>query len=327
MGKTTIEWCTHVWNPVTGCTKVSPGCKNCYAERLSKRFGKDFSKVELQPDRLDQPLHWRKPRRIFVNSMSDLFHEAVPEEFIDRVFGVMSLADRHTFQILTKRPERMRDWMSPDRLVEVNRHHEETVLRSGKRQEIWDLNRRKDAWSPSVRNWPLPNVWLGVSVEDQKSADERIPLLLETPAAVRFVSYEPALGSVDFAEWLAASTPLRSGLGWIIAGGESGPNARPSHPDWFRSVRDQCVAAGVPYFFKRWGEWTSQSVDGRADLESTHVICPCGQYFAKGESAITREHVGSATHPKGGWYAIRRVGKKAAGRLLDGREWDEYPNR
>lgn len=229
MGKTKIEWTDKVWNPVTGCTKVSAGCKNCYAERIFQRPypGRAFTDVRTHPERLDQPLHWRKPCRIFVNSMSDLFHEAIAPIFLGKIFGLMAEAHWHTFQILTKRPKWMEEWSR-----EVMHYPE------------GDRHRRPEY------GWP-PNVWLGVSVEDQKTADERIPLLLQTPAAVRWVSYEPALGPVDFTCWLHNSDVCERNLGWIVAGGESGPQARPSHPDWFRSARDQCQVAGVPFFMKQ----------------------------------------------------------------------------
>ena len=307
---TKIEWTDETWNPVTGCTKVSQGCKNCYAERLwpkvsaaeAKREGWDkpraFTDVRCHPERLEAPLHWKKPRRIFVNSMSDLFHEDVPFIFIDRVFAVMALCPQHTFQILTKRPALMLAYLAETRAEIVRRE--------------WTLTdcatRKKLVYRPFPA-WPLPNVWLGVSVEDQPTADERIRLLLQTLAAIHFVSYEPALGPVRFKdEWLQCPggaeygngfnrTEVHAGccekharLNWLIAGGESGPNARPSHPDWFRSVRDQCADAGVAFFFKQWGEWAPRwRPDGRASLP------------------------------------MNRTGKKAAGRILDGHTHDEYP--
>lgn len=251
---TSIEWTDRTWNPVTGCTKVSQGCKNCYAETIANRFWKDrkFTDVRVHPERLGEPLRWRKPSRIFVNSMSDLFHEDVPDEFIMRVFDVMDSASRHTFQILTKRPERM-------------------------------LHVMKNAS-------PISNVWLGVSVEDQKTADERIPILLQTQAAVRFVSYEPALGPVDFRSLKVPSgdygffaghyrkayceldslhsmmgiehrgqDPLSSKINWLIVGGESGPGARPCNIEWIRSAVKQCQEAGVPVFVKQLGAWPMQS--------------------------------------------------------------------
>ena len=247
MTKTSIEWATDVWNPVTGCTKVSQGCKHCYAERIASRFWgeRKFTDVRVHPDRLDEPLHWRKPRRVFVNSMSDLFHEDVPDSFIGRVFGVMSAAYWHTFIVLTKRANRMYSYLS-----DVDMHKKLDPTNTNQRWQLFDTWRD----IPAV----LPNVWLLVSIEDQKSADERIPLLLQTPAAVRGVSYEPALGPVDFRPYLLAD-PGRPNwsrlnrLHWIIMGGESGPGARPMHPTWALSVRDQCQAAGVPFFFKQMG--------------------------------------------------------------------------
>ena len=234
-GKTKIEWATHQWNPVTGCSKVSQGCKHCYAEREWPRLaaprakpniytGRAFTDVMCHPEKLDIPLHWREPRRIFVNSMSDLFHESVPDSFIIDVFNVMYDAKQHTFQVLTKRPERMRDFL---------------IGTSG----------------CGMGGELMPNVWFGVSVEDQATADERIPVLLQIPAAVRWVSAEPLLepvtifsldGPVDVFEG------MQSPLHWIVVGGESGPKARPMHPDWVRSIRDQCfMMAGVPFFMKQ----------------------------------------------------------------------------
>lgn len=239
--RTKIEWCDASWSPVTGCTKVSAGCANCYAERMFTRFygprkadpstwGKNaarFSQVVCHPDRLDQPLHWRKPRRVFVCSMGDLFHEDVPDNFILNVLGAMCRAPQHIYMILTKRAERMRDFC---------KHYCVMVSK---------------------------NLWLGVTVENQETANERIPLLLRTPAAVRFVSVEPMLGPVDIEPFISVydkngepSGPRcnpdgTDALGWVICGGETGPGARPMRPDWARSLRDQCQAAGVPFFFEQ----------------------------------------------------------------------------
>lgn len=254
--KTKIEWCDATWSPVSGCTKVSAGCANCYAERMASRFGAKihgavmdlqerqpieavpFSRVVLHPDRLDQPLHWRKPRRVFVCSMGDLFHEDVPVSFIRDVWRVIANATHHTFMILTKRPKRMVEVVGGQNLI----------------------------FSPHIQ--------LGVSVENQETADERIPLLLQTPAAVRFVSVEPMLGPVDLrrGRWIPfyqtaddepdedprevgyppESAYTKTGkLDWVICGGETGPGARPMRPDWARSLRAQCQAAGVPFFFKQ----------------------------------------------------------------------------
>ncbi len=321
---TKIEWTRgddgslgETWNPVTGCSHVSAGCTNCYAERITARFRKDHKpwtaanakhNVVLHPDRLEIPLHWKKPRKIFVNSMSDLAHEEVPDEFIALVFQVMQSARKHTFQILTKRPDRMMSFFGRVKRWEgwYTLDGEEIKGYRGNAAIIGDDD-----------NWPPQNVWLGVSVEDQKTADERIPLLLQTPAAVRFVSYEPALGAVDFGIYLSRDNmfpmpgfkdPL-PGLNWIIAGGESGPGARPSHPDWFRSVRDQCQAAGVPFFFKQWGEWLPS-----LDVPSGHA------------DTYSHKRQGSRNPCQSlGDELMVKVGKKAAGRLLDGRTWDQFP--
>ena len=223
MSNTKIEWATKVWNPVTGCSKVSAGCKSCYAETYAKRFwGKrKFTDVQCHEDKLDQPFHWKKPQRIFVNSMSDLFHESIPFTFIDSVFEIMGFAKQHIFIILTKRPKRMKEFYN---------------------------------WTHIFNHFGMmDNVWLGASVEDQKTADERIPLLLQTPAAVRFISAEPLLERIEFFGLQPfINDPKFNKLDWVICGGESGKNARPVHPDWARSLRDQCKEANVPFFFKQW---------------------------------------------------------------------------
>ena len=208
----TIEWTESTWNPVTGCDEVSPGCAHCYAKTFAERFrgvlGHPYEQgfdLKLWPNRVDLPLRWKRSRRIFVNSMSDLFHPEVPEEFVQRVFATMEAADWHIFQILTKRPER-----------------------------AVDLSRNL--------HWPA-NVWMGVSVENQRWTS-RIDELRDIPAAVRFLSCEPLLGPLEL---------NLDGVSWVIVGGESGHGARPMNPEWATSVRDQCVAAGVPFFFKQWG--------------------------------------------------------------------------
>lgn len=355
-----IEWCDHTWNPWIGCTRVSAGCTNCYAMLLAGTRMKNHPSragltresggrpvwtgdVRFNEQWLDQPLRWRRPRRIFVCAHGDLFHERVPDEWIDRVFAVMALCPQHTFQVLTKRPERMREYFG----------HPAHRVRICCQAELV----RHPAWhpepSPASDDWPLPNVWLGVSVEDQAAADARVPILLDTPAAKRFVSAEPLLGPVDLTPWLALchaardgecnwsgcpqardGEPHRSGrhcpmdrhpddpcdevwsLDWVIVGGESGPGARPMHPDWARSLRDQCAAAGVPFFFKQWGEWRPFSFDGperRTDwmILSTDGLIDLPDWRVPDEDA--------------GECAVVRCGKKAAGRLLDGRTHEEVP--
>jgi protein gp37 len=266
--QTSIEWTATVhpdgsvtpgstWNPVRGCVKVSPGCAHCYAETFAERFrgvkGHPYEQgfdVRLVPEKLDEPLHWKKPRRVFVNSMSDLFQDGVPAEYIDRVFAVMALAPQHTFQVLTKRAERMQKY-----LTDAMDADDITVAKFEITGETWDFCN-----SPRV-TLPLPNVWLGVSVENQHFADERIPLLLQTPAAVRFISAEPLLEPVNVGLYLSRDgmfpmpgfrDPL-PGLNWVIVGGESSPSARLFNVEWARSIIAQCKAAGVPCFVKQLG--------------------------------------------------------------------------
>ncbi len=329
MSKTKIEWATHSWNPVTGCDPVSEGCKNCYAARMAQRHrgrngypADEPFRVTLRPDRLDKPLGWREPRRPFVCSMGDLFHDDVPGRFINEVWMRMRNAPAHTFIVLTKRAERLFSW-----------------TKAAASAKAWPLG----------EIWP-PNVWLGVTAENQKRADERIPLLLQTPAAVRFVSYEPALGPVDFepylgprvwccndcGDWVPPSgfgteycptcgstdddmEPYK-GLDGIIAGGESGPGARPAHPDWFWKVRDDCQYAGAAFFFKQWGAWAPRSlIAGVPRGRRWGTVAADGAWFEQ-------------TIPWNGYdedgpceAVMVRVGKRAAGRLLDGREWNELP--
>lgn len=274
--KSNIEWTDATWNPITGCSVVSPGCTNCYAMRLAgTRLAHHPSRAGLTTDSksgpvwnghvrlneqwLDQPLRWRRPRRIFVCAHGDLFHPAVPDEWIDRVFAVMGECPQHTFQVLTKRAARMREYL--------------TARKSAPQiaVPITDGLLAQHPFNSELQ--PPANIWLGVSAEDQPRADERIPHLLNTPAAVRFVSAEPLLGPLVLTAtiWRAADGDLcqldalagelwASGfcdpdhtpsLDWVIVGGESGPGARPMHPQWARDLRDQCVAAGVPFFMKQ----------------------------------------------------------------------------
>jgi protein gp37 len=297
---TKIEWTDRVWNPVTGCTKVSAGCKNCYAERMAKRLKamgqpryKNGFRVSMHKDILYLPLRWKKPRMIFVNSMSDLFHEDVPDKFIVKVFETMAKSKQHTFQILTKRPERMVTFFE------------------------------KLFYMPII---PLSNVWIGVSIENQETADERIPQLLATPAAVHFISAEPLLGQINL-RFPQSKNPNQDV--WVICGGESGPNARPMHPEWVKSMRDQCQASGVPFFFKQWGEWIGSRVEEETCIDTYLVMqaengvdytAPVeGKYADRPDRFKIKQHL----WPDG--MRSLRVGKKEAGCLLDGVEHKQYP--
>ena len=338
-----IEWTERSWNPIIGCAIVSPGCTNCYAMRMAHRLGQNpatpayadltrvvnrrpvwTGEVRLHEPALVVPLRRRAPTIWFVNSMSDLFAEGVKADWLDQIFATMAMAPAHTFQILTKRPERMqayltdrdmprRVWQHAFRLVSSDIGHDGVSRWQGGVEQVF----------------PLPNVWLGVSAEDQRRADERIPFLLDTPAAVRWVSAEPLLGPLDLKPWLwstvtkpASCGPteitgswngIRPALDWVVLGGEGGPHARPMHPDWARQPRDQCADAGVPFFFKQWGEWEPRET---------------WEPGARPQRAIL--HDGSpvpddvAPQDVGGQRFVR-TGKKAAGRLLDGVQHDGMP--
>lgn len=377
-----IEWTDETWNPVVGCSKISEGCRNCYALRMANRLannqtlspadrkkyqecivGRGNSNVanpETAPrkclparagaewsgkcsvfwHRMREPQTWRKPRMVFVCSMGDLFHEDVEEENIDAIMAVMAGTPRHTYQILTKRADRMETYFSdPDRLEKIY-------------VQWCAVNESPE----EAEAWPLPNVWLGVTAENQAAAEKRIPHLLCTPAAVRFVSVEPMLGAVDFnrvkfphggyenvlrcdvsERAMVAGIDKLNGVDWVIAGGESGPGARPMHPDWARSLRDQCAAANVPFFFKQWGEWQNGLFYGpckKVKKITESVVMTDGHAYtaeevSKGLSAILPEHRGGT----GGWRHdleptwMARVGKKAAGRILDGVTHDEFPKQ
>lgn len=263
--QTGIEWCDATWNPVVGCTAVSPGCEKCYAARqaatrlahLEAYQGlavidtthrtRWTGKVRMLEHRVREPLKWLKPKKIFVNSMSDLFHKDVPDEFLDRVFAVMALTPQHTYQVLTKRTERMREYMgdpaTPHRVARG-----ESAYRIAQDYPVSDTQVRNiitgAQWSAELPfEWPLPSVWAGTSVEDQQRANERIPHLQNTPAAVRFLSCEPLLERLNLTDL--------EGIDWVIVGGETGPGARRMNPDWAREIRDNCKAAGVPFFMKQ----------------------------------------------------------------------------
>ncbi|MFF7858965.1 DUF5131 family protein [Streptomyces sp. NPDC007904] len=327
---TAIEWTDATWNPVTGCTKVSDGCMNCYAETFAERWrgthGHHFRggfDITLRPERLTLPRKWTKPLRVFVDSMSDLFHQDVPDAYIAQVWAVMALAPQHTFQVLTKRHARMKALLSRPsfwhQVAEQGREHFAGC------QQDWL------AVGAMLGGKPLPHVWLGVSVEDQKWADIRIPTLLQTPAAMRFLSCEPLLGPIDLKQ---AVIPLGSerghgltasyvhaggccrhrfhGIDWVIAGGESGPGARPVHPRWLRDLRDQCAWAGVPFFLKQWGAYAPEA-HGHARGRIALIDAQGRTWDVKDTSAAPDA------------VRMRRVGKKHAGRLLDGRCHDAAP--
>lgn len=354
MTQSLIEWTDRSdWSPVRGCSRVTEACRNCYAEKISGRFcaaGQPFEgfatkkdgqarwtgKVELQTNRLTLPLKWRKAAKIFVNSASDIFHESLPDSDIDKIFAVMALCPQHTFQVLTKRPKRMRDYCN--RVAQGNDHIDAAVWRltcpypyggyntaflKGSLGEAARKAVKSMVGSPGHPDYWMPNVWLGVSVHDQANADEFVPMLLATPAAKRFVSYEPALGPVDWTninDKTGGSIESLIGFAWdscthiakidqIIFGGESGPNARPPHPDWARNTQRQCAAAGTAFYMKQWGEWAEVSL-----VDKSQEIFD--QYDALNYEKMHRFPDGTA---------MARVGKKRAGRLLDGTEYSEIP--
>lgn len=246
--------------------------------------GRAFTDVRTHPDRLDAPSHWRQPQRIFVNSMSDLFHEDIHIQFIGQVMGIVFRNPRHSFLVLTKRAGRMQSVVS-------------SFLSASHAQ-------------------PFPNLWLGVSVEGAAYKD-RIDVLRATPAAVRFLSIEPLIAPIGQLEL--------TGIHWVIVGGESGPGARPMHPDWARSVRDQCQAAGIPFFFKQWGEWASTGEPDQPKVKPSHMMCEDGHLRAWGDDWRTSDLPTGGRSSCKNVYAVHRVGKRSTGRLLDGREWNEFP--
>ncbi len=389
--KTGIEWTDATWNPIVGCSVVSPGCTNCYAMKMAGRIeamakgrreathyagttrpskaGSVWTgQLALAPEQiLLQPLSWKTPRRIFVNSMGDLFHEDMTDhrEWLDLIFAVMAMAPQHTFQILTKRPHIMREYLFKclntrgaiaRNCIDLVLEKKISAARMG--EPSWPVESVGDEEDPDdirLKHWPLPNVWLGVSVEDQRRADERIPPLLDTPATVRFLSCEPLLGPIDLNNihrepndkdkgmpgfkdctkfsfnslhgstsvtcdgktWYSEENETRR-LDWIIAGGESGPCARPMHPDWARSLRDQCVAANVPFFFKQWGEWSPFDFDG-TERRGDWMILDKGGDLDIPDDRTPDEDAGEC--------AVVRRGKSNSGRTLDGRTWDEIPGR
>jgi len=398
-----IEWTDATWNPLRGCSRVSDGCRNCYAEKVAARFsgpGMPYEgllhpttkawngSVRLVPEKLVEPLTWKQPRRIFVNSMSDLFHEAVPDAWIDRIFAVMALTPQHTYQILTKRPSRMQSYLesfSWELVVASCRGSDGVSLIKRHTMQALEHHFGQRPASPVTSykrrdRWPLPNVWLGVSVENQATAEERIPLLLQCPAAVRWLSCEPLLGPTNIlGHLMKGGQPGRCAncgqghgftrcpnyggvatthyayeggpilcdkfrrkyfaIDWVVAGGESGGGARPMHPDWARALRDQCARANVPFFFKQWGEW------GQYVNEDHYTYCGAERQPHAWVDRDTAEHGHCwLVDDDGGWSnytglppmhedghildrvaVVGRFGKRAAGRLLDGREHNAYP--
>lgn len=282
-GEGGIVWCHETWNPIRGCSRMSAGCSNCYAERVAARFsgpGQPYAglarmtpkgpawtgKVAFVPEHLEDPIRWKRPRRIFVNSMSDLFHDAVEMDWIVVILDAMRRAPQHRFQVLTKRPETMADILTA-------------------RPELMD---------------GLGHVWWGTSVENQEVAEARLEALAFVPSPNRWVSAEPLIGPLDLSPWLGGPPTREVGsIGWVVAGGESGPYSRAMAPSWARDLRDQCREAGVPFLFKQWGEWAPEGAagySGNPDAEPTPTNEP-----------------------------LVRIGKKKAGRVLDGVTHDGYP--
>jgi len=386
-----IEWTDATLNIVTGCTRVSEGCRRCYIERTPPFYqaGRKFdgdgigatTGVLLHPERLAQPLRWTRPRRVFVNSLADLFHATVPNELIARLWVVMALTPRHTYQVLTKRPARMRGLLTGPRWTGLVRRAVSWVVDHIEAPMPLPDIARVDAWLATPERAddvlpPLPNVWVGVSTEDQKTADQRIPDLLDTPAAVRWISAEPLLGPIDLravrgldGQYGCRGAHLGRGtaecptgrhhhhddrcrfpLDWVVVGGESGPGARPMHPQWARDIRDACARAGVPLLFKQWGDWgpapwAVRVCDPAVGWRGTDDELAAAKRDAEARGATHAYAVWAHEH---GWETyrpnhkpwsleradsvderyhapIRRWGKKRAGRELDGVLHDEYP--
>ncbi len=322
MATSNIEWTEKVWNPTTGCNKVSRGCKFCYAEIMHgrqlgmnpKKYFRPFLDGAFpSPEYLLTPLSWKKPSFIFVDSMSDLFHDNIPFEYIDKVFAVMALARQHTFQLLTKRTSRMAEYFSQGHEELFQRWKNCTYEMTGQ------LIAQSGEWE-----FPLPNVWLGTSIEDQQSANERIPYLVEVPAVVRWLSAEPLVGSIDLFMATKNVNDLNSenhlrGIHWLVAGGESGHgNVQPCHPDWLRSLQKQCMDAQVPFFFKQWGSFIPTVDFAGTKINQQYIVGPRGSFGKWNEVGPN-----DIMNPSNAQMA--KVGKNKSGRLLDGKEYNEYP--
>lgn len=339
------------WNPLIGCDKMSAGCKNCYAintawirqhnpkmadkyagvvEKTANGSLNWTGKINIHEPSLHKPLLAKRPTTYFVNSMSDLFHKDVPFSFVDMVFCIMKACPQHTFQILTKRADRMLKYFSSDRPKILD----DAYLQMMGSEEFDNMPSMVCyVQKNGIEGWPLQNVWMGVSVEDQKAADERIPYLLQVPAAVRFLSCEPLLGPVNLNQIETtdetldvlnkfgnavggACGDLSYGIDWVIAGGESGKDARPMHPEWVKSLRDKCNEADVPFFFKQWGEWRD-GARGDTAIAKWAMIGNNGQVFSNDDIV-----------PRGlNCTLMTKVGKKDSGRTLDGKIYNEFPKQ
>jgi protein gp37 len=360
-----IEWTDATWSPWHGCTKISPGCANCYAAKTAKRnpgtlgiWGPNGTRVVAAEATWREPLKWDRQakaagvrKRVFCASIADVFEDwtgpvvthtgerlaTTLDDLRDRLFALIALTPHLDWLVLSKRADRMSAY-----ITDTNRgaytpagSSTDTITRITNEAAMID-EARSFAPVELRRRWPLPNVWLGVSVEDQQRADERIPLLLRTPAAVRFLSCEPLLSAVDLRRYFGTHPdrckyfdtveslpcggkeyPRTPRPDWVIVGGESGPGARPMHPDWARSLRDQCKAAGVAFFFKQWGEWGNE---GNPHADNHGLMNAAGEF-----QELDRLPMGLGRHHPQEWSTKYRVGKKAAGRLLDGREYSEFP--
>lgn len=343
---TKIQWTEATWNVCVGCTKVSAGCQNCYALRMAVRLahnpkipkkdreryrstiretkrGWEWSgKVALFEDRLEQPKSWRKPRMVFLCSMSDICHEDVPDWFIEATFNAMLWNDyyggdygqKHIFQVLTKRPERLANLLSGN---------------------VWrPCAHGALPVAPPNDNGVLPErIWVGITAEDQKALDARAYHLWRIPAKMKWISHEPALGQLNLSARYGEGqpddppAPISEWINWVVTGGESGPGARPMHPDWARSMRDQCAAAGIPWFFKQWGEWR-ECFDKWVKYEATErdlQYIGLMEYDGRFRVAPKLPLSVQETHCTEADCWMIRLGKKQAGRVLDGQTYGEYP--
>lgn len=300
--KSKIEWTEASWNMISGCTKISAGCKNCYAERMAARFGRDFSTVVCDESKLDQPTHWNRPRKIFVCSTADLFHADVPFSFIDKVFAIMEANPRHTFQVLTKRADRMAEWFEYRSAIHNFAKGPETML---------------------------PNVWVGVTAENQEMADFRIPFLFKCPAAIRFVSVEPMIGNVDLCRFLSGEMGRK--LDWVIIGGESGQNARPCHPMWVRNLVNNCRLFNAPIMFKQWGEWgPAEEISDESRSEWVNSDKDTKSLLMMSDGSSKETFFGPRTPFEPAWATpgkalMLKLGKHKTGRFIDENEYLEYP--